>query len=195
MSTELEYQGYLVIPDFLTRLPIKDELKQKYGITNSGFAIVMANLLRRSKTINNSEVEVTSSFIADWTGYSEPQIKRYFKALKEMKFISWESVKGKPRTITINYDLLNKMSRKYNDKIGVASTPVVVKEKVDEVPAQPLDDIDITNRIVSFLVEKGTTIDIDYIDELRDTICNGDEELRRRCTRAAKQIIRDKKLI
>ncbi len=208
MKKKLTYHGGTSIPDFLIMLPIKEELKQKYGITTVGFAIIVSQLLRRSETINSDEIELTSNFISKWTGngYKERQINNYLKALREMKFISWVSIKGRPRTITINYDLLNKMSRKYDETIGLVSTEKKEEHPVQPVKAEPVgpvndnpnhqpDEVDIINRIVSFLVSKGTTMDIDYIDEIRDTICGGDDSLRRRCTKVAKETIIDKKLI
>ena len=116
--------------------------------------------------------------------------------MREMKFISWETCHGKARTITINYDLLNKMSKKYDETIGPEPTSEQEPEVVqDTVAKEKPKDVDITNRIVSFLVDKGTTIELDYIDEIRDSICNGDDELRRRCTRDAKRIIIEKNLL
>lgn len=203
MKEKLEYQGCLVIPDFLMLLPLKDEVKQKYGVTEQGFAIIMSQLLRRAETIKSNTVTITSDFLSKWTHYRVWTINKYLNAMRELKFISWESKNDrKPRVITINYGLLNKMSRKYDETIGVDSEAVVEEtavqepESVNEKPAVEVDaDVDIVNRIVSFFVSVGTTNDFKYVDRIRDEFCGGDEEKRRVCTRRAKEEIRRQNLL
>jgi len=196
MKSKLKYQGRLIIPDFLMMLPLKDEVKQKHGITNQGFAIVMAQLLRRAECVNSDTITITSSFLSNWTGYKVWNIDRYLKVMRELGFIKWESKNDrKPRAITINYDLLNKMSSKY-DETKPIEKPEAETEIESSVDVQkPVSDVDIINSIVNFLVEKGTIIDFEYVDEIRDTLCGGDDKLRRKCTLAAKQIIKEKKLL
>ena len=59
MKSKLKYQGRLIVPDFLMMLPLKDEVKQKHSITNHGFAIVMAHLLRRAECVNSDTITIT----------------------------------------------------------------------------------------------------------------------------------------
>lgn len=187
MKTYTKFYDYLKLP--LTDKTLK--VLQDNKVSQLSMMFVLSHLIRQYELCGSNTFEITTSSLIKYTNLTKNTVNRSLDALRTLNFIIWDNTGLKTaRRITINTELLDKMAEKWN------KSNACEEDKIQDVQTDNnRDNLDIIMRIVSFFKEKGTTVDIDYVDEIRDTICGGDEDVRRSCTRKAKDYIKEHKLM